>query len=169
MTDERSETTEPFGPQRFQPTPTETTEVFWEATRNRTYLVQWCTACDAPIFYPREVCPQCLRSDALTWRPSSGRGQIYAHSVQHRPAHPGMADLVPYVVALVDLDAGHGGRTVRIMSNITEVDPGDVHNGDAVGLVWEPLDDGRHLAVFTPAGAPADTAAGAHDGATSDA
>jgi uncharacterized OB-fold protein len=154
---ERSETPEPTGPQRFQPTSTETTDAFWDATRDHTYLVQWCTACDEPIFYPREVCPRCLRSDALTWRPSSGRGRVHAMSVQHRPAHPGMAGLVPYVVALVDLDAGHGGRTVRVMSNITGVAVDDVHDGDAVHLVWEPLDDGRNLALFTPddAAAPA--------------
>jgi len=163
---ERSDTTEAAGPRRFQPTSTETTEAFWDATRDHRYEVQWCTACDAPIFYPREVCPQCLRSDDLTWRTSSGHGRVHAHSVQHRPAHPGMAALVPYVVALVDLDAGYGDRTVRIMSNITGVDPDDVHDGDAVRLVWEPLDDGRNLALFVADGA---TTAGASDGADQDA
>lgn len=166
---ERSETTEPSGPQRFKPTSTETTEIFWDATRNHDYLVQWCTTCDEPIFYPREVCPQCLSGDALTWRASNGHGRIYAMSVQHRPAHPGMAALVPYAVALVDLDAGHGDRTVRIMSNVTGVDPDDVHNGDEVHLVWEPLDDGRNLALFTVDADPPDTTAGTSDGATSDA
>lgn len=161
---ERAETTERSGLRRLQPTTTETTEAFWDATRDERYLVQWCTACDVPIFYPREVCPQCLRADALTWRTSSGRGRIHAMSVQHRPAHPGMADLVPYVVALVDLDAGHDGRTVRVMSNITGVDPDDVHDGDHVTVTWEPLDDGRNLALFTPDGATAATAAGASDG-----
>ncbi len=161
---DRSEPAEPSGPQRFQPTSTETTDTFWDATRDHAYLVQWCTACDEPIFYPREVCPRCLSADALTWRPSSGRGRIHAHSVQHRPAHPGMAALVPYVVALVDLDAGHAGRTVRVMSNIVGVDAGDVHNGDEVHLVWEPLDDGRNLALFTPDDAAAAPPAGATDG-----
>ena len=166
---ERPEATETSGPQRFQPTSTETTETFWEATRDHDYLVQWCTACDDPVFYPREVCPHCLRADALTWRTSSGRGRIHAMSVQHRPAHPGMAGIVPYVVALVDLDAGHDDRTVRIMSNITGVDPDDVHDGDAVRLVWEPLDDGRNLALFTPDGPATERAAANGEGESGDA
>lgn len=134
--------------ERFQPPTSEATTEFWNATRDEVYLVQWCTRCDDPIFHPREVCPGCLRDDALEWRPSAGTGTIYAHSVQHRPAHPGMAALVPYTVALVDLDAGSGdGRTIRIMTNVVDADEdGAVSNGDSVGLVWEPLDDGRNLA-----------------------
>ena len=134
---------------RLQPTSTETTDVFWEGTRREVYLVQWCTACERPIFYPREVCPSCLNADALAWRESSGAGCIYAHSVQHRAGWPGLADRVPYVVALIDLDAGAGDeRTIRIMSNVIDVDPDEVRNGDPVTLAWEPLDDGRNLAVF---------------------
>ncbi len=151
-------------PQRLQPTSTEATEAFWDATRNHEYLVQWCTRCDEPIFYPRAVCPDCLCDDALTWRASSGRGRIYAHSVQHRPAYPGMADLVPYVVALVDLDAGYEGRTVRIMSNIVGTDPDDVRNGEEVRMSWEPLDDGRNLALFALDGSPPGGTTAAREG-----
>jgi uncharacterized OB-fold protein len=144
---------EPADVARFQPPTTETTEAFWDATRREVYLVQWCTACDEPVFYPREVCPRCLRGDPLEWRPSDGTGTIHAMSVQGRPAHPGMAALVPYVVALVDLDAGGGdGRTVRVMSNVVDTDPDGVHNGDPVTLVWDTLDDGRKLALFRPTG-----------------
>lgn len=139
-------------PARFPPPRTELTAPFWEATARREYLVQWCTACARPVFHPREICPGCLAADHLEWRRSEGTGRVYAHSVQHRPAWPGLADRVPYVVALVDLDAGGGdGATVRIMTNLVEVDPDEVRNGDTVELVWEPLEDGRNLAVFRPA------------------
>lgn len=139
---------------RIQPPISDATEAFWDATRDNEYLVQWCDRCDTPIFHPREACPGCLRADRLGWRRSAGTGTVYAHSVQHRPAHPGMADRVPYVVALVDVDAGGpdgDDRTVRIMTNIIDVDPATVTNGDAVMIDWEPLDDGRNLAVFRPA------------------
>ena len=144
--------TEQVPAERFQPTTTETTEPFWEATRSEIYLVQWCTGCDAPLFYPREACPHCLSIDDLTWRPSRGTGRVYAHSVQHRPAHPGLAGRVPYMVALIDLDAGaaDGEVKIRIMANLIDADPEAVQNGDAVALVWEPLADGRNLAVFRP-------------------
>lgn len=145
--------------ERIEPPTSELTDPFWDATRERTYLVQWCTACDEPIFYPREVCPRCLTADTLAWRPSSGRGTVYAVSVQHRPASPGLADRVPYVVALVDLDAGAGGgdeadgsgtgaRTIRVMSNVVGEAALDVRVGDPVVLTWEALTDGRNLPQF---------------------
>ena len=84
---------------RLEPTPTEVSDPFWDATREQRYLVQWCTACATPIFYPREVCPSCLSAESLEWRPSSGKGTVYAVSVQHRPGNPMMANRVPYAVA----------------------------------------------------------------------
>jgi uncharacterized protein len=135
---------------RLEPQATETTDPFWDATKERRYLVQWCTACSNPIFYPREVCPTCLSADNLTWRESSGAGTVYAVSVQHRPGNPMMADRVPYAVALVEVDAGDGERTVRVMSNVVNCDPLTVQVGDAVMLTWEELSDGRHLPQFEP-------------------
>ncbi len=136
---------------RVEPTSTELTEPFWDATREHRYLVQWCTDCGVPIFFPRQFCPTCLGAEHLEWRPSNGRGTVHAASVQHRPGNPAMADRVPYVVALVDLDAGDGAHTIRVMSNVVGTDPGAVHAGDAVRLTWEPLPDGRNLPVFEPA------------------
>jgi uncharacterized OB-fold protein len=135
---------------RFEPTPTELTDAFWDATREQTYVVQWCTACAEPIFYPREVCPLCLSAGSLAWRASTGRGVVHAVSVQHRPGNPTMADRVPYAVALVEVDAGDGAHTVRVMSNVVNCDPDTVQVGDALTLTWEPLSDGRNLPVFEP-------------------
>jgi uncharacterized OB-fold protein len=116
---------------------------FWDATRERKFLVQWCSACKAPIFYPREVCPQCLSADSLEWRESAGKGTIYAASVQERPAMPMLADRVPYVVALVELEDG-----IRIMSNVVNCPPYDASVGKSVQLTWEPMSDGRNLPQF---------------------
>jgi uncharacterized OB-fold protein len=138
---------------RLEPQATETTDPFWDATKERKYLVQWCTACTDPIFYPREVCPTCLSADGLTWKESSGAGTVYAVSVQHRPGNPMMADRVPYAVAMIEVDAGDGQRTVRVMSNVVNCDPVTVQVGDAVTLTWEELSDGRNLPLFEPGGA----------------
>ena len=134
---------------RLEPPVTETTEEFWDATKQKKLLVQWCSACNAAIFYPREVCPSCLSSDNLEWRESSGKGTVYAYSVQHRPANPTMADRVPYTVALVEVDAG-SGQTVRLMSNVIDCAPDDVKVGMAVSVSWEALSDGRNLPQFSP-------------------
>ena len=134
---------------RIEPPVTDTTEAFWEATKEERFLVQWCGACKSAIFYPREVCPQCLTSDSLEWRPSSGNGTVYAYSVQYRPANPTMADRVPYTVALVEVDAGDGS-TIRLMSNVIDIDPEQVEVGLPVTVAWEPLSDGRNLPQFRP-------------------
>ena len=140
---------------RVEPSTTKATEPFWNATREQRYVVQWCTECATPIFYPREVCPSCLSAESLEWRPSSGKGTVYAVSVQHRPGNPMMANRVPYAVALIELDAGDSTDTIRVMSNVVNCDPLAVRVGDAVTLAWEPLSDGRNLAVFEPAGSAA--------------
>jgi len=140
---------------RLEPPVTDVTERFWEATKQERLLIQWCDACAAPIFYPREVCPKCLSADSLDWRQSNGTGTVYAFSIQHRPANPTMADRVPYTVALVELDLGGtpgegGSHSIRMMSNIIECSPDEVSVGMAVTVAWEDLSDGRKLPQFAP-------------------
>jgi uncharacterized OB-fold protein len=131
---------------RLEPPVHPVTEPFWEATRRRELLVQWCIDCNEPIFYPREVCPRCLGTQ-LEWRPASGRGEVYAVSVQHKPAMPLPAFTDgPYAVALIELAEG-----VRMMSNVIGCPPDDVSVGMPVAITWEPLSDGRHLPQFAPA------------------
>jgi hypothetical protein len=119
---------------------------FWEATRQGVLLLQWCTACERAIFYPRSFCPVCAGS-ALEWRPASGRGTVYAVSVEHNPAATGatFADGAPYAVALIDLNEG-----VRMLSNVVGCPPDDIDPGMAVTVTWEPLSDGRQLPQFMP-------------------
>lgn len=131
--------------ERFEPRASDAAEPYWDATREQRLVLPWCRSCDGPFWYPREVCPRCLSPD-VEWRPASGRGRVYACSTMPKPAMPGLADLVPYVVALVELDEG-----VRMMSNVTGCPPDDVVVGMAVQVTWEPLPDGRHLPLFEPA------------------
>lgn len=132
-------------PARLEPPVSALTMPFWEATRVESLVLQRCRDCAQPIWYPREVCPTCLRSD-LDWRAATGAGSVYAVSVQHRPANPTMARRVPYVVALVELDEG-----VRLMTNVVDCDPRSVVPGLGVAVCWEPLTDGRKLPLFRPA------------------
>lgn len=129
-------------PTRFAPPTSPAGAPFWEASRERRLVLPWCDGCARPHWYPREVCPHCLAPD-VSWRPSDGRGTIYAASVMPKPAMPMMASLVPYVVVLVDLDDG-----VRVMSNVIGCEPRAASVGRRVRAAWEPLEDGRHLLVF---------------------
>ena len=78
------------GPTRLEPPAGPESGPFWDATRERRLLVQWCTACDRGLFYPRSFCPHCAASgSALTWRDASGRATVYAAVVEHRPEAAG--------------------------------------------------------------------------------
>jgi uncharacterized OB-fold protein len=117
-----------------------------EATRDRRLMLPWCTGCERPHWYPREVCPWCL-GDAIAWRAASGRATVHAVSVHHRAGMPQMEGREPYAVALVDLAEG-----VRMMTNVVGCDPADVAVGQAVVVTWESLSDGRNLPLFRPGG-----------------
>jgi uncharacterized protein len=136
---------------RMEPPVGAESAAFWEATREGRLLVQWCTACDRGIFYPRSFCPRCgATASGLEWRTASGRATVYARTIEHNPAATGatFSDGRPYVVALVELEEG-----VRMMTNVVGCPPEDVDIGLAVTVVWEPLSDGRQLPLFTPAAA----------------
>jgi uncharacterized protein len=129
-------------PRRFEPPVTPTSEPFWEATRQRLFLLQWCTACHHAIFFPRDICPNCL-GGSLEWRPSPGTGAVYSYTVEHHPQNPNLT--APYTIALIDLD-----EDVRMMSNVVGCDPQDVRIGMRVSITWEELSDGRNLPQFEP-------------------
>ena len=136
-------TTDAPAPKRPQPGSTLATEPFWEATRDRRYLVQYSTDCGRPVFYPRAICPHC-GGTAMQWRESTGAGTVYSFTVEHRPSPAFGTE--PYVVALVELVEG-----IRVMTNLVGVDPAEVRVGMPVALTWEPLDDGRHLPLWQSA------------------
>lgn len=128
---------------RFEPPASEHAKPFWDATRDRRLLLQYCREDEKPVHYPREVCPRCLGTE-LEWRRASGRGTVYAFTVNHVPG-TASGHSPPYVVALVDLEEG-----VRLMTNIVGCAPSDVRVGMGVAVTWEPLADGRALPLFSP-------------------
>jgi len=127
---------------RFEPPESEAGAPFWAASRVARLDLPWCKSCRRPHWYPREICPFCL-SDDLEWRTASGRGTVYALTTLPKAAQPVLADRVPYVVALVELDEG-----VRLMTNLVGAGALDAAVGDGVHVEWESLSDGRHLPVF---------------------
>ncbi len=140
--------TQPDAPKRFEPPVGAESGAFWEATREGRLLVQWCTACDRGVFYPRVFCPHCAApGTALEWRTASGRATVYAAGVEHKPEATGatFSGGQPYCVALVDLEEG-----VRMMTNVVGCPPDEVRSGQAVVVTWEPLSDGRQLPLFSP-------------------
>ena len=114
---DKTEATDPATVTRMEPPVTALTEPFWDATRDQRLLIQWCTAHDHGVFYPREMCPISLEP-TLEWREASGRGTVYSYTIESKPMFPGMRAMAPYVIALIDLDEG-----VRMLSNVVGCAP----------------------------------------------
>jgi uncharacterized OB-fold protein len=57
-----------------------------------------------------------------------------------------LADNVPYVVAVVELDDAPG---VRMIANVVECDPEDVEIGKPVRVVWDDVDEYVTIPRFT--------------------
>ena len=118
---------------------------FWAATAEHRLTYQVCRACSGVVFYPRAHCTHCTSTD-LEWRDSAGSGTIYTYSIVRDNRVPGFAELVPYVVAYVDVDEGF-----RMLTRIVGVDVDAVHVGDRVQVRWN--DQGEvSLPEFTPVG-----------------
>jgi uncharacterized OB-fold protein len=120
------------------------TERFWESAREHRLLIQRCGDCDAFQFFPQTFCRVCL-SDRIEWVESSGRGQVYSYTIVHRSPNAGFDEDVPYSVALIDLQEG-----VRMMSNVVEIEPQDLHVGMPVEVVFEDITPIISLPKFRP-------------------
>ncbi len=87
------------------PHPTAVTRPFWEAAKRHELQIQQCESCRAYVFYPREVCPECL-SPELGWVKVSGKGTLYSYTIAQAPTHHAFTEDVPYVIAIVELAEG---------------------------------------------------------------
>jgi uncharacterized OB-fold protein len=123
---------------------------YWDALREHRLVLQQCIECGQRQHYPRSVCMSCL-SDSLNYVDCSGRGSVYSYTVIRRPPLPALRSLVPYALALVDLDDG-----VRMVSNIVG-DPEQVRIGRRVAVDFCDVTDEVTLPVFRllPDGWPA--------------
>jgi uncharacterized OB-fold protein len=87
------------------PKPTRWSQAFWDALRERRFLLQKCDACGKFTGYPKVFCPHCY-SDSLSWVEASGKGKVYTYStVVANPPSTFLGDL-PYTIAIATLEEG---------------------------------------------------------------
>ena len=117
---------------------------FWEATRDKQLLLQYCRAAGKYQHYIRPTSIFTGRRRDLEWRPASGKGQLFSYTVSRR-APPAFRGHEPYLVATVTLDEG-----VNFVANVVNCPIENVRIGMRVEAYWHPLSDGRHLFMFQP-------------------
>ncbi|WP_375691542.1 Zn-ribbon domain-containing OB-fold protein [Pseudooceanicola sp. LIPI14-2-Ac024] len=85
---------------------------YWDALDRGRLCFQRCWSCGAAQLPAREECTTCLSPD-LAWEAAAGGARLISWVVYHRAYHDAFADMVPYNVAVVELDEGP-----RLISNI---------------------------------------------------
>lgn len=132
-------------PRRPSPLLTDDNAFIWEAASEGRLVAQRCHGCHRFRHPPRPMCPHChsLEFEVVTL---SGRGSLYSYAILRHPQHPAFD--YPVIAALVDLDEG-----IRLVSNLSRVDPERIEIGMALEVTFEPTEDGGAVPVFRLAGA----------------
>ncbi len=137
-----STTATPPAPERPLPTPTRESQAFWDGMRERKLMLQHCAACGKVRHYPRPACPHCFSLES-TFKEASLGGIVHTWTVCHHPFNFFFKQMTPYIVALVDMDAG-----VRVNAPLRGVGESDLRIGQRVQLAFEPVNEDITLPYF---------------------
>lgn len=105
--------------------------LYFEGTADGELRIRRCESCGARFRFAYAWCPECWSQD-LAFNVASGRGKVETFSIIHQAPYEAFEDRLPYVIALIELDEG-----VRMMSNIVNCPPDEVHIGMSVSVVFE--------------------------------
>jgi hypothetical protein len=117
----------------------EQTQPFWDAALEGRLVAPRCTTCGTFVLPPQ---PYCFndQNDTFEWVELPGTGTLYAYTVVRHPLSPALADLVPFVSGVVELD-GTQGAGARMIANIVDCDPDTVAVGDRVEIAFDRVSD----------------------------
>ena len=117
------------------------TEPFWDATKDHELKYQVCDDCGGLVWHPRRHCTHCTSLN-LSWKTSKGEGTVYTFSIVRQNYHPAFREMIPYVIAWIDLDEGF-----RMLSTIV----GDeITIGQRVRVTWDDQENDISLPLFAP-------------------
>jgi uncharacterized OB-fold protein len=117
----------------------------WRLKNQRYKLVgEVCPHCEAKLFPPRDVCPEC-GGEAKTLFAFSGRGEVYSFTTVY-DAPAGFEENAPYTVALVKLEEGP-----LVTAQLTDLGEDPIAIGTPVEMVTRRLrsdGDERGMLVY---------------------
>jgi uncharacterized OB-fold protein len=121
---------------------------FWAAAAESRLAMQRCASCGYVRWPPEPVCPECLTPGGV-WNDVDGSGSVWSYAVYEHAFHESLRAELPYVCALVELDAGP-----RLISRIVGVEPAAVTIGMRVVPAFEEVGAGMRLPCFAPVADP---------------
>ncbi|WP_431604188.1 Zn-ribbon domain-containing OB-fold protein [Acidovorax soli] len=93
------------------PRPNAQTQPYWEGAAAGELRYQRCAVCGHVQLIPRSLCEHC-HGRRLDWQASERTGTVLTFTTVYRAPLPVFKDMVPYVIAIVDMDEGF-----RVMAN----------------------------------------------------
>ncbi len=133
------------------PVPDQDTQPFWDAAKEHRLLVPRCRECGFWIWQPKPVCPRC-GTDGPEWTEVTGDGRVGSWTVLRPPVLPAFAELIPFVILLVELDEGVRlvGQLVAEDGTLLQTDgvAEGLEMGSPVALRWRDS-EGWTLPVWT--------------------
>jgi uncharacterized OB-fold protein len=125
------------------PAPSGVAAEYFAAVETGELRYQDCPSCEHRQFYPRRLCAGC--GGEPVWAVSSGRGRVHTFTVVRQNLSPPFASLVPYVLAVVELEEGP-----RLMGNVTDCQVEDVKIGMAVEAYAVRVREGLGVPFWRP-------------------
>jgi uncharacterized protein len=119
------------------------TEFFWAGTQAGELRIQRCGGCGALRHPPGPACLSCGSIGKAEYQVAAGTGTVYSYVVHRHPPVPGKQ--LPIAIALVELTEG-----VRMLGELTGVDPADVTIGMPVRVRFRRVDDDLVLPDWRP-------------------
>jgi uncharacterized protein len=117
-------------------------QFFWTSGADGRLRFLRCHSCATYVHPPSPVCPTCLSRD-LSPEPVSGKATLVAYTCNIQQWIPGSD---PYLIGLVAIDEQ---ESVRLTTNLVDVELDQVHAGMALEVVFEHNDD-VYLPLFRP-------------------
>jgi uncharacterized protein len=129
-------------PERPMPVPTRDSQPYWDGLREGKLMLQHCASCGKVRHYPRPVCPHCFSMES-EFKAAPLTGKLHTWTVCHHPFNFFFKAHAPYIVALVDMDAG-----VRINASLRGVIQDTLKIGQPLRLQFEPVSKEVTLPFF---------------------
>lgn len=116
---------------------------FWTSGADGHLRFLRCSHCDYYVHPPAPRCPECLSED-VSPQVVSGRATVVAHTINVQQWIPGSE---PYAIGLVAIEEQ---PSIRLTTNLVDVEAEDIRADLAVEVVFEHVDD-VYLPLFRPA------------------
>lgn len=88
---------------------------YWDGLCRQELRLQRCADCQWWIWGPQQICPNCYGFN-LDWQQVEPVGRVYSWSRSWYPYIDELADRLPYVTVLVELDQAQGRRVLGMFS-----------------------------------------------------